>query len=304
MNRRIPDRRRPLRGGGRALTGHLTGYLRRVSGHTLEARKARGMRSPIRGKRAAALAPIGAALALVLSVAAAGASSAVIGPKQHYLALGDSLAVGGYATPLFVVLQVEGTKDVTNYGCPGETSATFINGGCPSKLAPPGFVQLAAAVAFLHAHPGKVSPVTLDLGAEVGRDINPATCTINVSGFNADLAAVDANLTGTILPALRAALTVDGRVTGSIVMMNYYDPYQSICPNTVPFVGTLNQHLANDASGFASIVDVFSAFGGSGVPNPDLCRLTLMCAPRPNIHPTTEGYSVIANTFAAAIPPD
>lgn len=260
---------------------------------------------PIRAQLAATLAVTGTALALGLSVPAAGVSSAVVGPKQHYLALGASLAVGGYAAPLFAELQAEGTKDLTNYGCGGETSATFINGGCPSKLRPPGFVQLAAAVAFLQAHPGKVSPVTLDTGAEVGlRNIDPTTCTINVSGFNADLAVLDANLTGTILPALRAALTVDGRVTGSIVMMNYYDPYQNICPNTVPFVETLNQHLANDVSGFASIVDVFSAFGGPGVPNPDLCRLTLMCAPRPNYHPTAEGYSVIADTFAAAIPPD
>src|SRR5215471_386570 len=213
-----------------------------------------------------------AALALALSVPAAGASHAVMGPKQHYLALGDSLAVGGYATPLFAVLQEEGTKDLTNFGCGGETSTTFIIGGCPSKLAPPGFVQLDAAVAFLQAHPGKVSPVTLDIGAEVGtRNIDPTTCTINVSGFDADLATLDANLTGMILPALQAALTVDGRVTGSIVMMNYYDPYQNICPNTLPLVETLNQHLASDASGFAAIVDVFSAFGGSGVPNTDLC---------------------------------
>ena len=254
-------------------------------------------------------------LALALSVPAAGASPAVSGPKQHYLALGDSLAFGfqpdgdlthGYVPDLFAVLQGEGTKDVTNYGCGGESSATFINGGCPGGHA--GFVQLTAAVDFLQAHPGKVSPVTLDIGAnDVLRDINPTTCAINVSGFNADLAALDANLTETILPALRAALTVDGRVTGSIVMMNYYDPYQNTCPNTVPFVESLNQLLATDANGFAAIVDVFNAFGGPGVPNPNFCTLTWMCpAPplRPNIHPTTEGYSVIADTFAAAIPPN
>jgi lysophospholipase L1-like esterase len=158
------------------------------------------MRTPIRGRGAAALALAWAALALALSAPAADASSEVTGPKQHYLALGDSLAFGfqpdgdfthGYVTDLFAVLQGEGTNDVTNYGCPGESSATFINGGCP--LAPSGFVQLAAAVAFLQAHPGKVSPVTLDIGAnDVLRDIDPTTCTISVSGFNADLAAVDA----------------------------------------------------------------------------------------------------------------
>jgi hypothetical protein len=136
---------------------------------------------------------------------------------------------------------------VTDYGCPGETSATFISGGCP--FAPPGFVQLAAAVAFLQAHAGKVSPVTLDIGAnDVLGDIDPTTCTVNTSQFNSDLAALDANLTGTILPALRAALTVNGRVTGSIVMMNYYDPYQNVCPNTVPFVQALDEHLARSGA--------------------------------------------------------
>jgi lysophospholipase L1-like esterase len=273
------------------------------------------MRSPLRrGKRGAALALAVAALAL-LSAPAVGASSAVTGPKQHYLALGDSLAFGfqpdgdvahGYVTDLFAVLQGEGTKDVTDYGCPGETSSTFISGGCP--FAPSGFVQLAAAVAFLQARAGKVSPVTLDIGAnDVLRDIDPTTCTVNTVQFNSDLATLDANLTGTILPALREALTVNGRVTGSIVMMNYYDPYQNVCPNSVPFVQTLDEHLASDSSGFAFIVDVFTAFGGSGVPNPDLCGFTWMCTPPPlgpNIHPTDEGYRVIADTFAATIPPD
>src|SRR6266700_3345067 len=96
----------------------------------------------------------------------------LVGPKQHYLALGDSLAFGvqpngdfthGYVNDLFQTLHDEGTKDVKNLGCPGETSSTFINGGCP--FAPQGTPsQLASAMAFLLAHPGKVSPVTLDIG--------------------------------------------------------------------------------------------------------------------------------------------
>src|SRR5215472_2478610 len=152
------------------------------------------------------IVPITLAILLLFAFAPAAlaASSAQptwpTGLKQHYLALGDSLAFGfqpdgdlthGYVPDLFAVLQGEGTKDVTNYGCGGESSATFINGGCPGGHA--GFVQLTAAVDFLQAHPGKVSPVTLDIGAnDVLRDINPTTCTVNVSGFNADLAALDA----------------------------------------------------------------------------------------------------------------
>ena len=250
-------------------------------------------------------------------VASDGQPFHLVGPKQHYLALGDSLAFGyqpnrdfthGYVNDLFQILQNEGTKDVTNYGCPGETSSTFINGGCP--YAPQGApAQLAAAVAFLQQNAGKVSPVTLDIGANdvLGPNIDVSTCVVNVSGFNADLAILDTNLTGTILPAVQGALRVNGRVTGDIVMMNYYDPFQNFCPNTVSYAQTLNQHLANDVSGFGIIVDVFTAFGGPGVQNPNLCTYTWMCAAPPlvpDIHPTSTGYQVIANTFAAAIPTD
>jgi lysophospholipase L1-like esterase len=242
----------------------------------------------------------------------------LVGPKQHYLALGDSLAFGvqpngdfthGYVNDLFQILQNEGTKDVTNLGCPDETSTTFINGGCP--FAPPGTpAQLATAVAFLRTHAGKVSPVTLDIGSnDVLQNITftPSGCTVNTSQFNADLARLDSNLTGTILPALLAALTVKGRVTGSIVMMTYYDPFQNICPASLPFTQILDQHLATDVSGFGIIVDVFGAFGGATTPNLNICTYTWMCTPPPlgpNIHPTDQGYSVIADTFAAAIPQD
>jgi lysophospholipase L1-like esterase len=245
----------------------------------------------------------------------------LFGPKQNYLALGDSLAFGfqpngdfthGYVNDLFNDLQQNGTKDVKDLGCPGESSITFINGGCP--FAPAGTpAQLAAAVVFLKANPGKVSPITLDIGSnDVLRDttITSSGCTINQAQFDADLAKLDTNLTMTILPALLGALTVKGKVTGSIVMMNYYDPLQNVCPNTVPDTQTLNQHLAADVSGFGTIVDVFGAFGGAGVPNPNICTytwFTLGCPTStqpPDIHPTDLGYSVIANTFAAAIPPD
>ena len=76
-----------------------------------------------------------------------------------------------------------------------------------------------------------------------------------------------------------------------------HGPFQNICTNTVPYVQTFNQRLANDVSGFGIIVDVFSAFDGK------ICTYTWMCAVG-DIHPNDQGYIVIANTFAAAIPPD
>jgi lysophospholipase L1-like esterase len=239
----------------------------------------------------------------------------LVGPKQYYLALGDSLAYGfqpngdnthGYVPDLFQILQNKGTTNLTNFGCPGETSTTFINGGCP--FAPSGSpAQLTLALAFLQAHAGMVSPVTLDIGAN---DVLPdlVTCAVNKTKFNADLATLNANLRGTILPDLKAALTINGQITGDLVLMNYYDPFQNICPKTVPFTLRLNAVLTADTKAFGfSIVNVFRAFGGAATPNPNICTYTWMCtAPPlgPNIHPTDTGYSVIANTFAAAILPD
>lgn len=47
------------------------------------------------------------------------------------------------------------------------------------------------------------------------------------------------------------------------------------------------------------ISDVYTAFGGSTTPNPNICTDTWMCNVYQNIHATTTGYGVIANTFAS-----
>ena len=67
-----------------------------------------------------------------------------------------------------------------------------------------------AAVNFLKAN----RIVILDIGSnDVLRDttITPSGCTINQTQFDADLATLDTNLTGTILPALQKALTSKGK---------------------------------------------------------------------------------------------
>ncbi|HLX41774.1 MAG TPA: hypothetical protein VKR42_14670, partial [Ktedonobacteraceae bacterium] len=177
----------------------------------------------------------------------------------------------------------------------------FLNGNCPYpylRKYPYLGSQMNAALDYIHDYAGQVSPVTLDIGAnDVNGDINPNNCNINQQGFNADLAKVDYNLTQVILPALKQALTINGKMTGDIVMMNYYDPYQNICPNTIPGSEEVNSHLAADVSGFGTIVDVFTAFGGPNVPNHNICSYTWMCSFFTDIHATTKGYHVIANTF-------
>lgn len=271
------------------------------------------------GRRLFTLVALSMALALALSLflapsaahAARPKTSTLVGPKSYYLALGDSLAFGyqpnldwshSYPTQWYNNdLSKKHVGSYTNYGCNGETSYTFVNGGCPYAYALHNYYigsQLSAALSFINAHAGKVSPVSLDMGAnDLLPDINSSTCTVS-SSWSTDLANLDSRMTGTILPKLTAALTVNGVRTGDLVMMNYYDPYQNICPNSLSYVQTLNQHLANDAAQFnVPVSDVYTAFGGSTTPNPNICTDTWMCSVYQNIHATTAGYGVIATTF-------
>ena len=114
-----------------------------------------------------------------------------------------------------------------------------------------------------------------------------------------EIAALDSRVTGTILPQLVAALTNSSGVrTGDLVMMNYYDPYQNSCPNSLAYVQELNSHLAADAAQFnVPVANVFTAFGGATTPNPNTCNYTWMCSLFHDIHATDTGYGVIAGAF-------
>jgi lysophospholipase L1-like esterase len=256
------------------------------------------------------------ALALIFVPAAFAAQRSsgptLVGPKAYYMAIGDSLAFGyqpdlnwddGYSNYFFSNLKTHGVKDYDNLACPGETSSTMINGGCPFPFLRKYLYvgpQLKAAVNYLHKHAGQVSPVTLDIGAnDLIPDLNVSNCTIS-SNWENDLATVDRNLTTVILPQLVAALTVNGQLTGDLLLMNYYDPYQNACPNTVPYIQEINAHLAADARGFATIVDVFTPFGGATTPNPNICSYTWMCSVFKDIHAKDAGYQVMATAFEQA----
>ncbi len=232
----------------------------------------------------------------------------LVGPKGVYLALGDSLAFGyqpdlnydeGYANDFYANLQKHSANSSANMGCPGETSTTFINGGCPYPFLrkfPYLGAQLNAALFYLALLPGQVSPVTLDIGAnDILSTITTTNCAVDVSKFQSNLATLDTNLSQTILPKLHAALMVNGKLTGDLLVMNYYDPYQNSCPNTLPYVQTVNQHIANDIRGYATLVDVFSAFGGST--SSHICSYTWECSIFHDTHATSTGYGVMAQAF-------
>jgi lysophospholipase L1-like esterase len=237
---------------------------------------------------------------------------------HYYMALGDSLSFGyqpnldfssGFADDIFNDLRGANVTAVVNYACPGETTETMINGGCPANIAHHGSYtgsQLQAAIEFVtnQRHQGRVSPITLEIGVnDVVNDFNAATCTASASA-NADLATMDANLTGIILPELLKALgTPTGARTGDLHMLNYYNPYAKVCANSPTFLHLLNDHLQADAAQFRiPIVDVYSAFGGDNATASHVCDYTWYCDPRfHDFHPTNLGYRIIANAVESTL---
>lgn len=292
-----------------------------------------------------------AAAALALTVGAALPAVAAERPDgqhgtEYYLSLGDSLSVGdqpnaqgttvptnqGYADQLYAVLRhSDGDLRLAKLGCPGETSGTLVNGGICGyagdqrySLTADSGTQLAAALAFLQAHRGRVPLITLDIGAN---DLNPCLALSSISAISACLPPVFATLEqnlGTTLAALRAA---DPQAT--IVGMTYYDPEladwltgppgEAFAQGSISLATAFNQVLsAVYQQAGVPVADVFTAFDttdmtdtltvpGIGTLPKDvalICEWTWECAPPPvgpNEHANAAGYGVIAAAFLATL---
>jgi lysophospholipase L1-like esterase len=262
-------------------------------------------------------------LAFTISAATASAAPALKfnPPKSYYLALGDSFSFGyqvtklttppdpaafdhGFVDGLSVYLRsIQPEITTVNYGCPGESTVTFIQGGCPATAL--GFplhdsffgAQLDAAVAFLQAHPGEVSPITISLVLnDVQRFI--ADCAFQPlciqQGAPATIQRITANL-ATILKRLReAAPNVE------IIVLGPYDPFIGNLDFADALFMTLNDAMARAvASASARYADIFPTFNPQGdieAETRTLCTLTLWCSYGDG-HPSDLGYQVIADTI-------
>jgi len=245
-------------------------------------------------------------------------------PKRYYLALGDSLAFGfqfvtfnanfpsvpaslfstGYVDVLSGMLR-ELRPEITtlNYGCPGETSGTFIHGGCFYTAF--GFplhdpfdgAQLSAALVFLRAHRGQVSPITINIGTN---DLNELStlCGDDVSCYFANGPAVlDSIATNLhhILSQLRAAAP-----DAEIITFTNYDVASLADPRLAQLNQAFNVAVVSTAAASSvRVADVFGAFNGGPQPA-TLCALTFICTPLQDSHPTDFGYEVIARQIWAA----
>jgi lysophospholipase L1-like esterase len=265
------------------------------------------------------IAIIAAVVGLVGGTMSVSASSERFNPPKHYyLALGDSLAYGyqdakfkgelatgtfdastftGYAGDFATSMKaVRPDLQETNLGCPGETTVTYFHAGtCPT----PSILlhvqyrtsQRDAALAFLAAHPGQVSPITLDNGAN---DVTPCLSSPDPNCFSNTIAAVGANM-DRALGELRAAAP-----NAEIIVMKYYDPFAFGLPTTIVITQQLNEAIATAATRHgARLADALTPFNLTPPEPATLCGLGPFC-PLSDIHPNDTGYLRIAQQFWAA----
>jgi lysophospholipase L1-like esterase len=259
-----------------------------------------------------------AMVALAIPVFATGGTSArpVYQPPQaYYLALGDSMAYGsqpnkseaappsafdtGYVDRFASRLrELRPAIKVVNYGCPGESTLTFVRGGC-DWLAHGGKLhdafrgsQLAAARAFLRAHSGQVSPITLTLW---GNDLAPLSA--RAKGASSAIDVFESRFAA-ILKRLRAAAP-----KAEIIVTGAWNPEADRLAQTDPLYRKVDAAIARSATASrARVANMFAALNGPGSVKDRqarLCRLTFYCS-KGDPHPTDAGYRAMATAFLAA----
>lgn len=247
-----------------------------------------------------------------------------------YLALGDSLAYGmqighlkqemklgtldaasfdtGYVNRLAAILR-HSTPNlrVVDLGCPGETTTSFISGPCafatngkpfgnkplPMHVKYKG-TQLLAGLKYLENQKNNIRLITVDLGVNDLR-ADELTCR-SASNFEKCLKSkwpktaknVAKNLS-IILHNLRYAAPHT-----KILVMTYYNWLGLRHPRSDAQVRDLNAIITRSARSIgATTIHTFPAFNESG----KLCKLSLICGPTKDLHPTNAGYELIARLF-------
>lgn len=255
----------------------------------------------------------------------AGPARASLPHIATYVSLGDSLAYGyqpnliqaGDSNPADYVSYAEiyaGSRlSVANFGCPGETTVTMINGDCaglgsnalfpngiPLHMSYHGDPQLQAALNYLRGHRATTTLISVDIGSNDLIAILKACGGSDLTCIAGKLPAVFHNY-ASIVSQLRAAAP-----QARMVLFNIYNPYALTIPGSDALLTTfVNPAIARlAASSGASVADAFAAINdtaGSRAEATNVCSLTWMCAfAPPNIHPTDSGYEKLAVALKAA----
>jgi lysophospholipase L1-like esterase len=262
-------------------------------------------------------------LAFIVSGCGAQRSTVSTRPGRYYLALGDSIAYGhqptmkptapasadtGYVYPFAARLRSRFPHlRVVDYGCPGESTVTFIRGSCPGAAA--GYkahnafrgAQLRAADTFLRVHAGEVSLITLTLWGNDWVSLLVDRCKGNVACVRVfgprTIAAIGARLTS-ILKRLRASAP-----GAEILVTGAWNPDPGSLRQLAPVYGSLNVAIGRAASAAnARVVNAERVFNPPGPVRKQqarLCKFTFICS-RGDPHPTDAGYRALAAAFMAA----
>lgn len=256
----------------------------------------------------------------------AGPVSAAADDEVYYLALGDSLAFGvqpngdftqGYPQQLLPLLTAKyPSLKLANLGCPGETTGSMLNDSvCDRDYPKPDLQsQVEKATQFISRH--KVAYLTIDIGAnDVLRCVDEKSGVVDAQCFDGRVGDVRKNLDA-ILDKLRDSIrdsAVNKRFTKT-AGMTYYNPtlaYWFTNPAAAnASVGYQTQLNLTEAAqyvqhGFrvAPVAYAFQTYDfriptGSSIPAnvQFICGNTWACTG--DIHATTRGYGVIADTFA------
>jgi lysophospholipase L1-like esterase len=263
-------------------------------------------------------------------------SAGATAEATYYLSVGDSLAFGeqpvgsnnrGYANQLFkdVREQIPELR-LTKLGCPGDSTNSMIS-GVGSLCSYPAGSQLDQAVAFLQTHPGHISFVTIDIGANDALDacFDGETGIWHQACVKDELPTIESNL-AYIIETLKAAAP-----GVPIAGMGYHDPFLGywvqghrghrlarIDERTLETLnsGLTSTYLSEDVlvadvagPGFfdtANFTDTVwtKEWGTIPLNVANACRGTWYCTPCPtcpDVHPKTAGYGVIAEAFEEAL---
>jgi lysophospholipase L1-like esterase len=289
----------------------------------------------------ARLLMVAASFVVIAVVAVPAASTAKATPK-YYVSLGDSYSVGYQPSPTsgatsgytgYVAKKLK--MQLENFGCGGATTASILNTvGCAAPYGPPAATdavaypaqtQVAAADAFITAHPGQIGLITVSIG---GNDVtscasaaNPVGCVSTASGT---IRTNVTTLANDLRTAAGAGVPIIGLTYPDVFLGEWVYPSfpassadQTLATESV----TAFQSLINPAldSAYTSVsgtfVDVTTAtdayvplttlanlkpYGKIPKAVVEVCKLTWFCK-LGNIHANTTGYTDIGKLITKAV---
>ena len=261
---------------------------------------------------------------IVMLVVFVGGASGSVSAQSYYLALGDSLAYGfqpgkpqtapasafdtGYVDVFAARLRKLSPKlRVVNYGCPGESTRTFVASGCEGRGDVKALhdaykgAQLDAALSFLRAHPRDVSPITVTLWGNDWLPVLLGTCHGDVACARKqapnETKAFASRLT-VILRRIRAAAP-----GAEIIVTGAWNPDPRYLRQLAPVYQSFEAAIARVATGsqakIAPMLPVLNPAGSLQAQRARLCKFTFICS-KGDPHPTDAGYRAIADAVMRA----